>query len=104
MPPTVVAEHLPEDTPKLEATVKGLVTRPHARLHCKLLCWVAVFVGALNFFGVPHIAVVGFHPLARLKKVGELVEKNLNVRPGAGKVGSADPDQITRKNISRQNG
>jgi hypothetical protein len=97
--PNVVAEYLPEDAPKFEATVKGLVTRPHASLHLQLLHRVAIVVGALYFFGVPHIAVVGFHPLAWLEKVGEFVEKNLNVRPGAGGVGSADPDQIPRENI-----
>ena len=34
--------------------------------------------------------------------MGELVQKNLDIRPGAGGVGSADPNQIPRKDIHTQ--
>ena len=86
----VVTVHLPKDPPVLEAAVEGLVSRPYARLHAKILGGVAIVVGALDLVGVPHVAVVGFDPLAWLEKVGEFVHEDLDVRPGAGGVGSAD--------------
>ncbi len=87
-----MAVGLPEDSPKFEASVEGLVSRPHASLHCKIFFGVTVVIWALDLVGVPDVPVVGFDPLSWLEKVRELVHEDLEVRPGAGGVGSANPD------------
>ncbi len=66
----VVAVHLLQDAPIFKAPVKRFVARPHCTLHPKVLCQVAVIVGALNLIGMPHVAVVGLNALARLQEVG----------------------------------
>jgi hypothetical protein len=68
---------LPKDAPKFKASVKGLMSRPHASLHPEILRPVAVIVWALDFIHVPDVAVVGLNPLARLKAVGEFVQKKM---------------------------
>ncbi len=65
----VVAVHLLQDAPVFKEPVKRLVTRPYGTLHSKVLCWVAVVVGALDLSGVPHVAIVSLKALAQLKTV-----------------------------------
>ncbi len=92
MPHDVMAVGLPENSPKFEASVEGLVSRPYASLHRKILGGVTVVIWALDFVGVPDVPVVSFDSLSWLEKVRKLVHEDLDVRPGAGGVGSADPD------------
>jgi hypothetical protein len=66
----VMAVHLLQDVPIFKVPVKHLVARPHCTLHPKVLCQVAVVVGALNFIGMPHLVVVGLIALAQLQAVG----------------------------------
>ena len=73
----MVVVYLPKDAPKLEASIKGLVLRPHKSLHGKILPWVAVVVRALDLVSVPDIAVVGLGPLAWLEAVKEVIHKKL---------------------------
>ena len=102
VPHDVMAVGLPENSPKFEASVEGLVSRPDASLHRKILSGVTVVIWALDFIGVPDVPVVSFDSLSWLEKVRELVHEDLDVRPGAGGVGSADPDQIPRENINAE--
>ncbi len=53
-----------EDSPVLEAAVKGLVMQPRRRLHPKISLWVAVIVRALDLVGVPNVVVVGLDMFA----------------------------------------
>ena len=64
---------LSDDAPVFEASAKGNVPRPYASLHCKVLCWVAVIIWALYLVGVPEVAIVRLHPLARLEAVRKFI-------------------------------
>jgi hypothetical protein len=66
----VVAVHILQDAPVFKMPIEHLMTRPCCTLHLKVLHWVAVVVGALDLFGMPHIAVVGLNALVRLETVG----------------------------------
>ena len=102
VPHDVMAVGLPENSPKFEASVEGLVARPYASLHREILGGVAVVVRTFYLVRVADVPVVGFDPLSWLEKVSALVHEDLDVRPGAGGVGSADPDQIPRENINAE--
>ncbi len=97
----VVAVGLPKDAPKFEASVEGLMSRPHASLHREILGGVAGVVRTFYLVRVTNVPVVDFDPLSWLEK-SELVHEDLDVRPGAGGVGSPDPDQIPRENIDAE--
>jgi len=58
----VVAVDLSEDAPVFEVSVEGLMPRPYASLHCKILRRVAVIIWALYLVGVPDVAIVRLHP------------------------------------------
>ncbi len=70
----VVAVDLPEDAPKFQAGVQGLVPRPYASLHRKVFLRVAILVWAINLSRVPNVPIVGFDPLTGLETVGELIQ------------------------------
>ncbi len=82
----VVPVHLLEDAPILEAPVKGLVARPGSGLHPEVLGGIAIILGALDLVRTANVAVVGLDALARLKRVRQLVVKNLDVCPLPGGV------------------
>ncbi len=65
-------------------------------LHHEVFLRVAVIVGTYYFVRMPHIAIVGFDALSWLETVCEIVQKNFDVIPLTGGVGSADPHQISR--------
>ena len=89
-----MAVGLPENAPKFEASVEGLVARSYASLHREILGGVAVVVRTFYLVRVADVPVVGFDPLSWLEKVSELVHEDLDVRPGAGGVGPLHPDEI----------
>ena len=95
----VIAGWLGQDAPGLEASIYCLVTRTDACLHPLVGGRIAGVVGALHLVGAADVAIVGFDAVARLKKVSKLVQKHLDVRPGASRVGSTNPDQTPRENI-----
>jgi hypothetical protein len=76
------------------------VARPHAGLHLEVLLGIAVVIGALYFICVPHVPVVGLYTLPGLEAMGLLVQKNLQIIPLTGGVGSTDPHQIPRQNVN----
>jgi len=51
---------VPKEGPKFEVNVEGLVMRPHASLHHRILGRVAVYVGAFYFVGMIDVPVVSF--------------------------------------------
>jgi hypothetical protein len=78
------------------------VARPHNALHPQIFSRVGIVVEAFYLVGAPHVAVVGFHVLARLKVVRQDVIEDLEVRPRASGVGSFDPDQVSGKDVNAQ--
>jgi hypothetical protein len=91
-----------KDPPVLEAAVEGLVARPRRRLHPEIPRRVAVVVGALDLVGVPHVAVVGLDAFTWQKVAREAVQKDLDVRPGAGGVGPLHPDEIPLEDVDAE--
>ena len=71
----VVTVDLSEDAPVFEVSVEGLVPRPYTSLHCEVLCRVAVVIWALDLVGVPDVAIVHLHLLARLEAVRKFIHK-----------------------------
>ena len=88
----VVVVDLSEDAPVFEASVEGLVPRPYASLHCEILRRVAVVIWALYLVGVPNVAIVCLHPLARLEAVRKFIHNFFYIVPLTSGVGSAYPD------------
>ena len=76
--------------------------RPCRRLHREILSAITVVEGALDLVRVPHVAVVGFHALARQEVAGEGVQEDLDVRPGAGGIRPLYPDKISLEDIDPQ--
>ncbi len=91
-----------EDPPVLEAAIEGLVARPRRRLHPQIPRRVAVVVGALDLVRVPHVAVVGLDAFAWKKVARKAVQKDLDVRPGAGGVGPLHPDKIPLEDVDAE--
>ena len=94
-----MAVDLSENPPKFETSIEGLVARPNASLRHEKFLRVSVVVGTFYFFRVPHIAIVGLHPLAGLEAVGKLIQKNLDVVPLTSGVRSSDPHPIPCEDV-----